>query len=95
MSADNWGICPKCKAKTEADAEKLIKKSAGSYGKIPVDEWKQLDANAHIEVTHDHNLREDYQIGTDECGEFSVSYSCTCRACGFHFEFKHEFQCFE
>lgn len=79
MGADNWGVCPKCKE----IAEKNI---ASAYGKVSEDEYLAiLDKNKKVETS----LREDYEIGVDSDGEFSISYSCHCSKCGFKFEYKY------
>lgn len=79
MSADNWGVCPKCKETAE-------NKIASAYGKVSEDEYLAiLNTCKKIEAT----LREDYELGVDTDGEFSVSYSCHCSKCGFKFEYKY------
>ena len=81
MSADNWGICPKCKE----TAEKNI---ASAYGKVSEEEYLAT-LNKRKEVENETTLREDYEVGVDIDGEFSVSYSCHCSKCGFKFEYKY------
>lgn len=78
MSADNWRVCPKCKKTNE---------SKGSlYGKVSEEEY--LDSLNQLKVDEE-TLREDYEIGIDERGEFYVDYSCRCQTCGFGFHYKH------
>lgn len=89
MSADNWGRCPKCLAKLVEDREKAVAAAKAKYGKVPEDEYMAAitKANAIPEKLKEETLREDYEIGTDEDGEFSVSYHCSCRVCNFDFRF--------
>lgn len=91
MSADNWGYCPKCKAKHDADRQCTIDAAENLYGKVPAFDYNAAlnEANAipeHPEVT----LREDYECYTDEDGKFVVSYRCHCTDCGFTFSFNHK-----
>ena len=88
MSAAKWSICPKCKR--EADLDKIILKGRAeeSYGKIPAEDYLDLSKAANAPTRYESTLREDYEIGTTEDGEFYVTYSCYCETCGFVFEFE-------
>lgn len=92
MSADNWAVCPKCLKRAEAEKEKRHAKAAKAYGKVPADEWRALVAEAEKPVDVPETLREDYQLGVTDGGEFYVIYRCSCQHCGFAHEFKHEQQ---
>lgn len=81
MSADNWGVCPKCKE----TAEKNI---TSAYGKVSEEEYLAT-LNKRKQIENDLTLREDYEVGVDIDGEFSVSYSCHCLKCGFKFDYKY------
>jgi hypothetical protein len=35
-------------------------------------------------------LREDYELGTEEDGEFYVTYRCSCNVCGYAAKFEHK-----
>ncbi len=90
MSADNWCICPKCKKKNDqANADRILH-VAEQYGKIPADEYVALAkaANKPIEIVE--TFREDFNIGIDKDGTFSVSYTGSCQECDvyFHYEFE-------
>lgn len=92
MSADNWDTCPKCKRTREASIEKCKAKCEQSYGKVSAQEYLTLLANLDAKKAEKpaHSLREDYQIGIDDKGEFYVLYKCRCQQCDFAFEYKHE-----
>jgi len=66
--------------------------SADNWGYCP----KCLRDKGVVGATHErldvagitNTLREDWDIGMYGDGEFVVYYACTCRECGFHYEFK-------
>lgn len=76
MSADNWGVCPKCG-----------ENNLPEYGKVSEAEYKLALKKQECQ---EKTLREYYEIGTDKNGVFSVGYYCSCEKCGFEFEFKFE-----
>lgn len=92
MSADNWTTCPRCKRKHDeklaADRAKLDK----SYGKVPAANYmadlKAMELRERAEMPN--TLREDYELGTNEDGTFSVNYRCSCSTCDFRYSFKNE-----
>lgn len=86
MSADNWGVCPKCLQKKHKTMEDL----KSSYGKVSSEEYHRLlkEVNEAEGDLDDATLREDYEIAMLETGVFSIGYSCSCE-CGFKFNFKH------
>lgn len=94
MSADAWRVCPKCKYKHEIDTRIAEKKARESYGKVSAEEFDRLREVAREMVCKlekmDETLREDYEIYTDETGEFFISYYCWCEACGLKFNFNHK-----
>jgi predicted Zn-ribbon and HTH transcriptional regulator len=106
VSADNWGICPRCLARLEEETRLVVAEAATaiaeSYGTVPLNEHDALRANWASKVKDAQDavetaktastLREDYEIGTAPDGEFYVIYSCHCQVCGFQFKFKHEQQ---
>ena len=82
MSADNWGICPKCiKAKNKRIEE--------AYGKVSRKEYERMLSEINKNDIGLRTLREDYEIYTDGDGIFSIRYSCRCSDCGFYHTFKH------
>jgi hypothetical protein len=90
MGADNWRICPRCKAKAEADQDVKVKRAQESYGKVPADTYAQLLREAEAEPKLEETFREDYEIGMGESGEFYVTYRGNCTVCGFSHDFNHE-----
>jgi hypothetical protein len=88
MSADNWATCPKCKRAAITEKERLLEEAAKAYGKVPPAEWKTLTENASKLETGNETLREDYELGVDSDGNFSVGYSCRCSECTFQFSFQ-------
>jgi len=91
MGADNWGVCPRCEKNHQKEIEKRNKALAAAYGKLPVDEFLALkkDTEDFTNKEPEQTLREDYGIGTEADGKFSVGYRCSCKTCGFTFNFEH------
>ena len=92
MSANNWGLCPACAKKREADKKAIMQKIKDSYGGIPEEEYLALLHKVSEPDDIKDTLREDYEICTDKTGLFLVSYSCHCKVCKFSYQFKHEEQ---
>ncbi len=88
MSADNWAICPKCKKIQEKKADENIKMVAAAYGKVPEDEYLKMKKELLNPPKQEDSLREDYELGIDDEGTFSISYSAYCSECGFKFLFE-------
>lgn len=88
MSADNWTICPECKAKEDQRQADAHKKAAESYGKVSVDKFDSL-RKAALPLVVEDTLREDYELGVGKDGQFYVSYRCSCEKCDFEHVFKH------
>lgn len=92
MSADNWTKCPRCLNQCQEKRQEALAEAQSTYGKIPADEYAAKLAEAEEIPEHmGDSLREDWEINTNETGEFFVSYSCRC-ACGFKFSYQHEEQ---
>ena len=89
MSADNWDICPRCKVAVDKAATHKRLAASRAYGKVAVDEWMTLQAEASKPSELEQTLREYYEIGVDQNGEFYVSYRAACKPCGFQFTYKH------
>lgn len=91
MSADNWAVCPNCKVMKECAFAKTEREVKESYGKIPAEEYlAALKALTPPDLKQE--FREDYELGVTADGEFYVSYSGTCRDCGFNHVYKHSEQ---
>lgn len=103
MSADNWTVCPKCLSKFATEVSNWKKKMEESYGKIPIEEFNDLQKKVAIYQHALQNgmkdavmtdiedetdtLREDYEIGIRD-DVFEVSYSASCDKCGFRYNHK-------
>ena len=90
MGADNWAICPNCKKKIENARAKLIEKANKSYGKVNPEEYLAMLRRAEKEEEIERTLREDYELGISEDGQFYVNYRSSCKVCGFHYDYKIE-----
>src|SRR5688572_5583480 len=93
MSADNWGICPKCKLRHEARLASNAEILAEQYGKVDLQAYKLLEEkfNAVPEEYDEYELREDYEFVMFDDGDFLATYSAHCKndACDFKFSFDH------
>ena len=89
MSADNWCKCPKCSERAIEERKAAIAKLDADYGKIPAGEYLRRSAEVKQEVNGEQTMREDYELGTDTEGIFSVSYKCRCRKCGWSWGYEH------
>ena len=89
MSAENWAICPVCKAKNDKANAKRILDAEKKYGKIPSEDYIALAKEVSTPIEIEETLREDYGIGVDEVGVFYVDYECRCEKCGSRYTFKH------
>ena len=56
---------------------------------MSADNWSNCPKCGKSEETN-FTLREDFKIGTDSNGIFSVDYCCSCKECGFKFKFEKE-----
>lgn len=91
MSADNWTVCPRCKARHIAKRIEARAVANNSYGAVPLEQWQALDKAADdLAQDWDHKtFREDYEIyGADE-GSIEVSYRGGCGECGLSVGFVH------
>lgn len=69
--------------------EQLVRKANESYGFVPPGEYLKLLEESRNPENAEETLREDYELGVDTEGLFSVSYSASCESCDFSFKFKH------
>lgn len=90
MSADNWRVCPKCKKKNDRANENRILYVAEQYGKVPAEKYIALAKAASKPIEIEEAFREDFDIGINEDGTFSICYTGSCQECGarFHYEFE-------
>ena len=95
MSADNWGMCPRCFIKAKAVKEKEKAELDSIYGKVTSERY--LRALSAFDkkypdslVLIDGTFREDYEIGIDRDGEFYINYRAKCSICNFSFEYKFQ-----
>lgn len=93
MSANRYRQCPMCKLTNAGKAEKLQDDLKSKYGVISANEWitlsQEIEQRCKKLLTGDDNLREDWEIGVDASGQFSVDYLCSCEICDFEYAFKH------
>lgn len=92
MSADNWGICPKCVAAAEAEYAALQAEATEAYGKLPIEEFDALRERASVPLDTEkcRTFREDYEFWGSETGVIHVSYSGHCSVCRTGLDFKSE-----
>ncbi len=91
MSADNWGTCPRCLLKRKEEKKKAFEYAASIYGQVPYEEYLEAYSLAkNMSDVIDDSLREDWDIGINDSGEFLASYTASCQDCGFEFKFRHE-----
>ena len=90
MSANNWGVCPRCAARVREADQQLIREMKESYGKVTPSEYLSLVERCKIKPELDYKLREDYQLGLLETGEFFVHYECFCETCRFNYKYNYK-----
>jgi len=89
MGADNWRVCPRCLKKARFDHAAAQNTARDAYGKVPLEKFLQLKQEADKPFQEPkESFREDYEIGVDTDGEFSVTYSGRCQECDLSFSFK-------
>ena len=96
VSANNWAICPRCKADRQKAANAARLKADKAYGKVDVAEFDELRAKAAelakqaVSDGHDYRtFREDYEIWGAEEGEIFIGYSGGCSECGLTLRVEH------
>ena len=90
MSANNWGVCPKCREKAEQAHADLLSRIETDYGKVTATEYLELiEQSKQLIGLKEHTLREDYEIGIRK-GEFHISYGAYCEECSFFYKFEHK-----
>ena len=90
MSADNWTLCPTCYDAWRARETQIFTEAMNAYGKVGEREYHEIQASAKAfsEKRPDQTLREDWSIGTDEYGQFTVDYRSSCSQCNYEFDYK-------
>jgi hypothetical protein len=92
MSADNWTVCPRCKANVTTNYIEAQEELSRAYGVVTLDKYRFIEKKVRdlFEALDEmpEALREGYEIGVDEGGIFEVSYSCSCHNCDFEFSHK-------
>lgn len=92
MSADNWTVCPRCKAAAESKVKQLEVEAEDGYGKLPKSEYfaklGELEQARQCIAEFPTDLREDYELGVLN-GEFYVAYTGQCNECTWRHSFKH------
>jgi len=91
MSADNWTTCPKCNEKHIQSLHDARRQLDKLYGKVSLSQYQAEEARVrNLENAKSENtLREDYSQGTNDVGEYNVSYSCSCSICKFHWSYEN------
>ncbi len=92
MSANNWDTCPKCKRKAEQEHAAIIQATKDAYGKLTREDYVELLREAEKPTELEDTLREDWEVGVSDSGQFYVNYRGSCENCGFEFRFTHEEQ---
>lgn len=92
MSANNWSVCPRCAAVSLKHREAKLQRIADAYGKVGLTKFVSMQSEAAENPAEklDETMREDWELGLDEQGNFYVSYRAHCQQCGFDYRFKHE-----
>lgn len=91
MSADNWMHCPRCEQAHVENRQKEIQKAKNLYGVIGPDEYNAAMqiAEAIPESPEDETFRENYEIGMESEGTFTIGYSGHCTECDYSHDFDH------
>lgn len=91
MSASNWDICPRCKARELSRIADAKERADHAYGAVPVEEFDRLRAEADKPFNEEtfRTFREDYEFYGAEDGAITATYSGECSVCGLSCSFKH------
>lgn len=98
MSADRWIGCPQCKATKIQEAEKHLSDVLDTFGQGDAEEFvvnltqakeDLARAKKYGTLSDQCRLREDYEVGIDQGGNFDIHYRGRCQDCGFGTEFKY------
>jgi len=95
MSVNNWRFCPQCLSQAIKEYETAERTLTESYGKVSLGEFNIMRAqlgDPPPNKTMQLNLGEVWELGVSDTGKLSIYYGCTCRLCGFTFDFNHDEQ---
>lgn len=92
MSADNYAYCPKCLKRRRQEIAEAAANLENAYGKVGVDAYLLAHATfmKMSETDIGEFMREDYDLGVDRDGQFTVNFRCRCERCQFIFNFKFQ-----
>lgn len=92
MSADNWAVCPRCRAFEQDRIARAIEDARAAYGVASPEDYEEmtLAANVPIDLGVLQTFREDYDIWGAEDGVVRVSYGAQCQKCGLTLKFHHD-----
>ena len=91
MSADRWSRCPKCEKSAWDELDKLGAAVEAAEKANDLAAYKKAQAALDKVVRPsklEQTMREDWDLGFDDDGKFSVVYDAHCNKCGFKFEHK-------
>jgi hypothetical protein len=90
MSARNWTHCPRCLQKHTEFRDAEIRIAKALYGVVEPDEYAAAMQSAEaIPERPEPSFRENWEIGIESDGFFSVSYGGNCTKCDYSHEFEH------
>lgn len=91
MSADNWGQCPKCTKIQDKETKQKEEQVKEAYGNVSAETYLNLLAalKAEEETPDTRSMREDWDLGVYEDGEFCLDYRASCVQCGFKYAFSY------
>lgn len=92
MSASNWAVCPRCKARRQDELRALDIDIAEAYGSLTIEEFdrKRAERDELAVEQPEETFREDDEIHGAEDGVVKVSYSGGCSDCGLSLHFDHD-----
>lgn len=94
MSANKWGVCPQCVARTTYDNIAMARKVVEAYGSVTQEKYAALSVQAY-KMRHsepEESMREYYEIGINSEGKFEVDYATSCDTCDFRFTYQFQQQ---
>ena len=83
MSADNWGVCPRCWKKAQTEYASLVASLDSAYGTVPLAVFDDMRKQVQNGLDEEDFLtfREDYEFYVrDEL--LHIRYSGWCQKCG-------------
>jgi hypothetical protein len=94
MSANRWSQCQKCRVLRDKAIADAIERAKAAYGTVSEKKYQavlqEVLANADKVPELGESLREDWDIGIEQDGKFSVGYRAYCEKCDFSFEYRYE-----